>query len=1000
MCAEGHIIGVLWIILLGRYLDNRNAMYEHSYGNRLRSTIFDDDKDVSFYPGMFEPYFSQYKNWRDKGIDIAQENLKENNDIIILTMDFKRFYYSVNYTKNEFDYLFQQIYKNKFRNNNDDNDNTYVDCVILQRLHDFVYAVIERYSKKLRNIEKNEGLWYQKSDEDNEPINVLPIGFLPSNILANKRLDIFDKNIMTRWNPLYYGRYVDDIIIVDKIDKKSTIHDSIFCKKENANNIIEYFLANCNATKCDSCVNEIQRALLLKNDKQNSITTENSGENSNKEKTIQNNDDFYYINPFFLNYIDHQLALNININNNSLIRVQKEKVKLFVFSSDASDKLLSCFKNEVLKNSSEFRFLPEADMLYRSEIYDKLYDLKYSDSINKLNSVFDIEVNRFELSKFLGKQMTINSLTITNPKETIEEINILKKILTPQILIDNYLLWERILEMLLLKRSHNGVSEFVELIFKAITNIKYQDKKKIVLCQRSLLSFLGSALCRVLALSWGENSEQCLSSIWTKTRSPLTKSTEKKFLDTALKIRKRYCTTRMLNKYLIPISLEWIFGNNCTRLFKIIKSKEKINLFDFNAIINLVYEPAIRKKQVYKYIPYSTTPHEINFSIYTFKLKNNKPINISKETQNYYQIFNYNIFNDDSKNNGMSLAANKSVNSIVNIYTDDRGRRTDKKISSSFLSIQGDEKIKLKVAIANTKIYNENLKSLIEGFPNRSMQRYSALEEILRSALHEKVDLLVFPENFLPYEWLPRVMSFCAKNQMGIITGVEHLILAAESGNSKLPRNIIDKYYVFNLTAVLLPYKLGVYRYTSLSLHSKIYFSPGEIEFLRGYNLQIKPGNIVHLFKWHDIYFTVHCCFELSSIHLRQSFFKYADLIVGIEHNRDVFYYSGIMESLCRDMHAYCLQVNSSDYGDSRLTQPKSSVFLDMMRVKGGLNNMVMVSEIDIAALRKFQLQQYSAQIKDKSFKPTPPGFDSSIVYNKIHGCLDLVIEEELKNNQ
>jgi len=46
---------------------------------------------------------------------------------------------------------------------------------------------------------------------------MLPIGFLPSNILANWYLQKFDKAIINEWNPIYYGRYVDDIIIVDKI---------------------------------------------------------------------------------------------------------------------------------------------------------------------------------------------------------------------------------------------------------------------------------------------------------------------------------------------------------------------------------------------------------------------------------------------------------------------------------------------------------------------------------------------------------------------------------------------------------------------------------------------------------------------------------------------------------------------------------------------------------------------------------------------------------------
>ena len=155
MCVEGNILGVLWIILFGRHLDNKSSMYKHSYGNRLRATLFEKEKDISFYPGMFEPYFSQYTTWRDEGIDIAQKQLKSGNDVIILTMDFKRFYYSVDFTKQEFREIYKKVSEQEFGNE------LYNNKEVLYRLNEFIYAVIEKYSSKLRDIAVNEELWYQ-----------------------------------------------------------------------------------------------------------------------------------------------------------------------------------------------------------------------------------------------------------------------------------------------------------------------------------------------------------------------------------------------------------------------------------------------------------------------------------------------------------------------------------------------------------------------------------------------------------------------------------------------------------------------------------------------------------------------------------------------------------------------------------------------------------------------------------------------------------------------
>lgn len=42
------------------------------------------------------------------------------------------------------------------------------------------------------------------------------------------------------------------------------------------------------------------------------------------------------------------------------------------------------------------------------------------------------------------------------------------------------------------------------------------------------------------------------------------------------------------------------------------------------------------------------------------------------------------------------------------------------------------------------------------------------------------------------------------------------------------------------------------------------------------------------------------------------------------------------------------MQVNSSDYGDSRITKPSMTENKDIMRAKGGMNSIILVDEIDI----------------------------------------------------
>ena len=107
-------------------------------------------------------------------------------------------------------------------------------------------------------------------------------------------------------------------------------------------------------------------------------------------------------------------------------------------------------------------------------------------------------------------------------------------------------------------------------------------------------------------------------------------------------------------------------------------------------------------------------------------------------------------------------------------------------------------------------------------------------------------------------------------------------------------------------------------------------------------------------------------------------------MLIAVEWNKDTNYYSNIMESLSRDIHCYCIQVNTSNYGDSRITQPSKTEEKDIIRTKGGINNTILIGEIDIDKLRDFQLKEYTLQKRDMRFKPTPPDFNTDIVIKKI----------------
>ena len=287
------------------------------------------------------------------------------------------------------------------------------------------------------------------------------------------------------------------------------------------------------------------------------------------------------------------------------------------------------------------------------------------------------------------------------------------------------------------------------------------------------------------------------------------------------------------------------------------------------------------------------------------------------------------------------------------------------------IAVENEHKSKLKIAIANVRLNHENFVRLVKDNPNRDYQRYRDIAKILNGAIDERADMLIMPEAFLPFEWLPTIARTCAKNNLALITGIEHIKV---------------KNKVFNLTAVVLPYEDYTSMSAYISFHLKTHYAPSEKQEINGYRLKEMVGDHYELYKWKGCYFPVYCCYELTSIVERAMFQSYADFLVAIEWNRDVNYYSNILESLSRDLHCYCVQVNSSDYGDSRITKPAKTEDKDIVRTKGGLNSTILADEIDVSQIRNFQLKEYNLQVADQRFKSTPPGFRSDIVLKKIKG--------------
>ncbi|MFI3163973.1 MAG: reverse transcriptase domain-containing protein [Bacillota bacterium] len=892
--VEVQILGVIWVMLIGKYIDD--DVYENSYGNRLRKTL-NEDKMLYDSPHLFKPYFEQYESWRDNGIKIAENFIDQGKDVAIFTMDLMSFYYSMNFTQAMFDDIFEKY----------GDRNNFLRKDVLQVLHNFIFKVIEKY--ECESPQKFKGR------------NCLPIGFLPSSILSNWYLQAFDSKITSDLNPLYYGRYVDDIIIVDKLEKNSEIH----IKAE---------------------AGELNKEWLLKNYFCNN-------------KVLRKSGTLYYLNKTI-----------IPSNNDSEIAVQNDKVKVFYFKGDSSKALLKAFRKNISKNKSEFRYLPEEeDALIHSD-YSDIFELHMDKgaSINKFREINEAEINKFNLSKFLGKLSKITAVVVDEKENKfIEDIN---KLFDKRFIISNYMFWERILQLLVENKQYEYVYAFMSKVQNSIIGMNVtdweEDDMRMIKIRLSLFKHLYSSYVRVVSITWGQEIER----LNTKVEKEIFSNMELKILlcysfDNILVKRIQYCVTRMSNKHNMPIFIEGLFELGWT-----ISDNLELNLCDYDSCMNYIctHRNSAGSKSIYKYSPYTVTMSEIEYWLYIKEITSaNKKMNFHKlnESVKLFREYNTIMFYDDSIHDGLGYCEERSCN-IKNAYV------TKAELKDSVCD-------KVKIAIANVKVNKKNIEDLLIEKPNRSIDRYLKLTKVINQATAENVNVLVLPECCVPFEWLPSLAKHCTKNNLSIITGVEYVKCIESQGKSK----------IVNLVATLLPYTISEkFNTTHINLRNKVHYAPSEIVEITGYDYCYNEGDCYDLFSWNNFWFAPYCCYELTSIKDRSIFASCLDAFIAVEMNKDTNYFSNIIESLGRDMHCYCIQVNTSIYGDSRVYIPRKTENKDLIKIKGGDNDTVLVATIDINALRDFQMKGYSLQQIDGRFKPTPPDLNKCYVKGKVDGSL------------
>jgi len=184
--VELHLISVLWLMQYGYRLDKK--LGDECLGNRL---ILNQDKTaITEGSGLFKPYFNQYQKWRDLAVEEAQRRLANGESIALLNLDVKDYFYSVRID-------FKEIEKE-------------LGITEGSNLH----KVFKKIHSVFTDLLVSKNIPHTKIGDEIGTNVILPIGMTSSYVLANWYLTEFDDRIRQKIRPIYFSRYVDDILIV------------------------------------------------------------------------------------------------------------------------------------------------------------------------------------------------------------------------------------------------------------------------------------------------------------------------------------------------------------------------------------------------------------------------------------------------------------------------------------------------------------------------------------------------------------------------------------------------------------------------------------------------------------------------------------------------------------------------------------------------------------------------------------------------------------------
>lgn len=589
-------------------------------------------------------------------------------------------------------------------------------------------------------------------------------------------------------------------------------------------------------------------------------------------------------------------AQDLKFYGYSNIRIQKDKVNCFFFPQNQKTILLDIYAETIHMNSSEANLLPDTDVL-SSYFTNTAYNIQNLDISNKIRELGFLRNNNYNATRFVNALLRLVKNTHVSNDVMNQYFEQIEEFYQGSQSVEYSNSWRSLFELYLLcgenvraRSLYVKISEEIKkLNFELLDSDELLEKKKGTILKRLIID-LKEKLDIATALTTALN--------YSFGRS-------KRVRDLAVLFRK----SNMLNHSMVAypllnyssISDVSLTEINISRLFE--NSPKAFELDKFA----LQWSP--------RFI--STVEFYIADYLYSFNGRGygDDPSLIHNKFIDYNQLGDY----------ARAEYVFESTKGYPNC--------ADIRLTNSSPSNP-------KVALVNTNIsVKDALNAIIEPQKTLTLKAKVRLFKILNIAKEEKVDILVFPEYYFPLPWLLDISMFALKNHITIITGLQYITVAGQA---------------YNTVCNFVPSVTG-HRFVNgfMLFREKNFYAPDEVIELSRIKHICRDQEIPYYYRVSNGKYTYSTilCYEFTDITSRATMKSKIELLFVPQLNKDTNYFSAIVESTARDLHCFVVQANTSAYGDSRITAPYKTEAKNILQVKGGETDVVMIATLNIEEL-------------------------------------------------